>query len=158
MAKQLDERVRILSTWPPGAECAQVHICYPLRQTAAPAAQKEKHNGRTFGDKRCRGSRKWTSDELTPWPNMYWLADPETVRQQACSGAEGAMQSSLSAEQPATLQPCVPPCSRNVCPQVRRVGRLEHMGYVKRYQERLMTSPEYEAAFEAAHRAYAAAR
>jgi len=84
MAKQLDERVRILSTWPPGAECVQVHICYPLRQTAAPAAQKEKHNGRTFGDKRCRGSRKWTSDELTPWPNMYWLADPETVRQQAC--------------------------------------------------------------------------
>ena len=99
MAKQLDERVRILSTWPPGTECAQVHICYPLRQTAAPAAQKEKHNGRTFGDKRCRGSRKWTSDELTPWPNMYWLADPETVRQQACicSGADGAMQSSLSA-------------------------------------------------------------
>ena len=43
-------------------------------------------------------------------------------------------------------------------PQVRRVGRLEHMGYVKRYQERLMTSPEYEAAFEAAHRAYAATR
>jgi hypothetical protein len=32
------------------------------------------------------------------------------------------------------------------------------MGYVKRYQERLMTSLEYEAAFEAAHRAYAAAR
>ena len=41
---------------------------------------------------------------------------------------------------------------------MRRVGRLEHMGYVKRYQERLMASPEYEAAFEAAHRAYAAAR
>ena len=85
MAKQLDERVRILSTWPPGAESVQVHICYPLRRTAAPTAQKEKHNGKSFGDKRCRGSRKWTSGELTPWPNMYWLADPETVRQKSCN-------------------------------------------------------------------------
>jgi hypothetical protein len=95
MAKQLDERVRILSTWPPGADCVQVHICYPLRRTAAPTAQKEKHNGKSFGDKRCRGSRKWTADELTPWPNMYWLADPETVHATLCSGAGSAAQSSL---------------------------------------------------------------
>ena len=113
MAKQLDERVRILSTWPPGAESVQVHICYPLRRTAdpklAPSAQKEKHNGKSFGDKRCRGSRKWTSDELTPWPNMYWLADPETVRQQSCNPMHRSRQryaSSLQrcAAQPATLR------------------------------------------------------
>ena len=41
---------------------------------------------------------------------------------------------------------------------MRRVGRLEHMGYVKRYQERLQTSPQLERAFHSSHRAYAAAR
>ena len=112
MAKQLDERVRILSTWPPGAESVQVHICYPLRRTAAPTAQKEKHNGKSFGDKRCRGSRKWTSGELTPWPNMYWLADPETVRQKSCNPNHAAEPAALCMRACSavrhSLQPCVP--------------------------------------------------
>ena len=109
MAKQLDERVRILSTWPPGAESVQVHICYPLRRTAAPTAQKEKHNGKSFGDKRCRGSRKWTSGELTPWPNMYWLADPETVRQKSCNPNHAAELCSRACSAVRhSLQPCVP--------------------------------------------------
>ena len=120
MAKLLDERVRVVSSWPDAVDAAaQVFVCYPLRQTSAPDGQRGKHNGKSFGDKRCRGSRKWTSNEPVPWPNTYWLACPETVR---------------------------------------RVGRLEHMGYVRRYQAEIEASPEYQREFEANHRAYAAAR
>ena len=117
MAKLLDDRVRILRTHPAGAATPQVFECYPLRETAAPEAGK--HNGASFGDRRCRGKRKWSSEEPVPWPNMFWLACPDTVR---------------------------------------RVGRLEHLGYVKKFQERLKADPALVAEFEANHRAYGARR
>lgn len=117
MSKLLDDRVRILRTHPAGAATPRVLECYPLRETAAP--KEGKHNGASFGDRRCRGKRKWSSEEPVPWPNMFWLACPDTVR---------------------------------------RVGRLEHLGYVKRFQERLRADPALVAEFEANHRAYGARR
>lgn len=107
--KCLDERVRIIGV-PARAPDGHplVLTCYPLRETADPAA-----------DGRGGSANKWRSAEPVPWYNMFWLVDPELTR---------------------------------------RIGRLEHLGCVKRCQQMVHEQEDLRAALAEAHAEYARAR
>ena len=125
--KLLDPRVRVLGVAARDDDGhPSVLLLYPLRQTgptaatAAPAeVAAESVSLEARDDKRCKTKKKWTSAELDPWVNMYWLVHP-------------------------TL------CTR--------IGRLEHLGLVGAYQERLAADPAAKATMAAAHAHYGAAR
>ena len=124
--KLLDPRVRVLGVAARDDDGhPSVLLLYPLRQTGPTAATAPAEGGadgvslEARDDKRCKTKKKWTSAELDPWVNMYWLVHPAL-------------------------------CTR--------IGRLEHLGLVGAYQERLAADPAAKATMAAAHAHYGAAR
>lgn len=71
--KVLDERVRVTGVAARDADGnPSVLQCYPLRMTGPSSKQPTERR-----DKRGGSANKWKADKPVPWPNTYWLVDPD---------------------------------------------------------------------------------
>ena len=91
-SKLLDARVKVVGV---AARDKYNHPtvlqCYPLRVTGAETAADASYEGHR--DIRGGSANKWKDDAPVPWPNMYWLVDPELSRHAGRLEHEGLVQS-----------------------------------------------------------------
>ena len=100
--KVLDARVRIVGVAARShdsddhmAGAPAVLLCYPLRVTRREAAHGTAAEGTHAQRRETRGgsTNKWTAAAPVPWPNLYWLVDPNLAQAAGRLEHRGLVQS-----------------------------------------------------------------
>ena len=95
--KVLDTRVRIVGVAARSADglaTPAVLKCYPLRVTYRDEGAPESSEGTHTERRETRGgsSNKWTASAPVPWPNTFWLVDPQLAQRAGTLEHEGLVQ------------------------------------------------------------------
>lgn len=93
--KVLDTRVKIVGVAARSADAQRspaVLMCYPLRVTQRDDAESDAGTHEQRRETRGGSVKKWTATAPVPWPNMYWLVDPQLGRLAGQLEHEGLVQ------------------------------------------------------------------